>query len=135
MGQVSALGLALPGLQIPGGAGAAVATVQAVPILPSVPYTGTEQPDALRATVRQVGLPGTATIDSVVQAGVGPDGRVNFVLGMWVNIGGPGPTRVDNAPAAVEPSQAHKVVVGATVPVRVAQVGAAQATVLLWDEA
>jgi hypothetical protein len=104
-------------------------------VLPSDPYTGTEAPDALRATVRQIGLPGTATIDSVVPAGVGADGRSNFVLGMWVNVGGPAPTRVDNAPAAVESNQAHKVVVGATVPVRVAQVGSAQATVLLWDEA
>jgi hypothetical protein len=53
---------------------------------------------------------------------------------MWVNTGGPAPMRVDNAPAAVEPHQAHKVVVGATVPVRVAQVGSNYATVLLWDE-
>jgi hypothetical protein len=141
IGQLGARGLTLPGLQLPGAVpvlampmgAAAVATP--VPVLPVVPYTGTESPDALRATVRQVGLPGTATIDGVVPAGTGADGRLNFVLGMWVNIGGPVPMRVDNAPAAVEPHLAHKVAVGATVPVRVAQIGAAQATVLLWDEA
>ena len=141
MGQLGALGLAIPGLQLPGvvpvlamPVAAAVPTV-AAPVLPVVPYTGTETSDALRATVRQIGLPGTATIDAVVPAGTGADGRPTFVLGMWVNIGGPAPMRVDNAPAAVEPHLAHKVTVGATVPARVAQIGASQATVLLWDEA
>jgi hypothetical protein len=140
IGHLGALGLALPGVQLPGAVPVGTMPVAAtaaltMPALPVVPYTGTESPDTLRATVRQVGLPGTATIDTVVPAGTGADGRLTFVLGMWVNIGGPTPTRVDNAPAAVEPHLAHKVAVGATVPVRVAQIGAAQATVLLWDEA
>ena len=145
MGQLGALGLALPGVQLLGAMPGAVPVVAmpvaaslptvAPPALPVVPYTGTETPDTLRATVRQIGLPGTATIDAVVPSGTGADGRLTYVLGMWVNIGGPTPTRVDNAPAAVEPHLAHKVAVGATVPVRVAQIGASQATVLLWDEA
>ena len=105
------------------------------PTLPVVTYTGTESPEAVRATVRQVGLAGTATIASVVPAGAGADGRHNYVLGLSIDIGGAIPMRVDNAPAAVEAQYTHKVALGARVPVRVAQVGAAQATVLLWDEA
>ena len=137
IGQLGAQGLTLPGIQFPGAVPVGTMPVVALtmPVLPVVPYTGTETPDSLRATVRQIGLPGTATIDAVVPAGTGADGRLAFVLGMWVNIGGPSPTRVDNAPAAVEPHLAHKVAVGATVPVRVAQIGTSQATVLLWDEA
>jgi Protein of unknown function (DUF3592) len=119
-----AMGLA--GLGIP---------VQTGPTLPVVSYTGTESPESVRATVRQIGLVGTASISSVVPAGTGADGRQNYVLGLSIDVGGGVPMRVDNAPAAVEPRYAHKVAVGATVPVRVAQVGAAQATVLLWDEA
>ena len=142
IGQLGLQGLAaLQGIQLPGAVPVvamptgAAAAVTPMPALPSVPYTGTETSESLRATVAQVGLAGTATIDSVVPAGVGADGRQNFVLGMWVHIGGPAPLRVDNAPAAVESHLAHKVTIGAKVPVRVAQVGAAQATVLLWDEA
>jgi hypothetical protein len=85
--------------------------------------------------VRQIGLAGRASISSVVPAGTGADGRHNYVLGLSIDVGSGVPMRVDNAPAAVEPQYAYKVTVGATVPVRVAQVGAAQATVLLWDEA
>ncbi len=141
IGQLSVQGLTLPGIQLPGAVPVvampmgAAAVVTPTPVLPSVPYTGTETSESLRATVAQVGLAGTATIDSVVPAGVGADGRQNFVLGMWVHVGGPAPLRVDNAPAAVESHLVHKVVIGAKVPVRVAQIGAAQATVLLWDEA
>jgi hypothetical protein len=132
-------GIQLPGIQLPGAVPAVAmpmgASAVVTPILPSVPYTGTETSESVRATVAQVGLAGTATIDAVVPAGVGADGRQNFVLGMWVHIGGPAPLRVDNAPAAIESHLAHKVVIGAKVPVRVAQIGAAQATVFLWDEA
>jgi hypothetical protein len=120
----AAMGLAGLGIPVPTG-----------PTLPVVTYTGTESPESVRATVRQIGLAGTASISSVVPAGTGADGRQNYVLGLSIDVGGGGPMRVDNAPAAVEPQYAYKVAVGAKVPVRVAQVGAAQATVLLWDEA
>jgi hypothetical protein len=133
--QLSTIGVqppgAVPAVAMPT---SAAALVTPMPVLPSVPYTGTETSESLRAKVAQVGLAGTATIDAVVPAGVGADGRQNFVLGMWVDVGGPAPIRVDNAPTAVESHLAHKVTVGAKVPVRVAQIGAAQATVLLWDE-
>jgi hypothetical protein len=146
IGHLGVQGLTLPGIQLAGvqlpGAVLPMANPAATtdatapaPALPVVPHTGAESADSLRATVSQIGLPGTATIDTVMPAGIGPDGRQIFVVGMWVHIGGPEPLRVENAPTAVESHLAHKVAVGAKVPVRVAQVGAAQATVLLWDEA
>jgi len=101
--------------------------------MPYIPYSGTESPEELLAAVRQIGLPGTATIDAVVRAGAAADGRQNFVLGMWILAGLPSPLRVDNAPTAIDAHLADKVVVGAQVPVRMALVGGTQATVLLWD--
>ena len=124
-------GVALPVLATLGGAMPA----RTGPALPTLTVTGAESPDALRAAVRETGLAGRATIDAVVPAGSAPDGRKAFVLGMWINMGAGTPLRVDNAPTAVEDRFVHKVTVGATVPVRVALVGSAQATVLLWDEA
>ena len=50
-----------------------------------------------------------------------------------VPAGLPAPLRVDNAPTAIEAHLAHKVVLGAQVPARVALAGGTQATVLLWD--
>lgn len=139
-------GMAMPVMAAPGvgmaGGGMPVLVMlggampaQTGPALPTLTVTGAESPDALRAAVRESGLAGTATIDAVVPAGAAPDGRKAFVLGMWINLGAGTPLRVDNAPTAVEDRFVHKVTVGATVPVRVALVGSAQATVLLWDEA
>lgn len=110
-----------------------VSSAPVPPIMPSIPYAGTESPEELLAAVRQIGLPGTATIDAVVSAGTAADGRQNFVLGMWILAGQPAPLRVDNAPTAVDAHLAHKVVVAAQVPVRLALVGGTQVTVLLWD--
>jgi hypothetical protein len=55
MGQLGALGLALPGLSLPGGAPVAAAPLVAT--MPSVQYTGTESPEALRAVVREAASP------------------------------------------------------------------------------
>jgi hypothetical protein len=101
--------------------------------MPTIPYSGTESPEDLLAAVRQIGLPGTATIDAVVPAGTAADGRQNFVLGMWILAGLPAPLRVDNAPTAVDAHLAHKVALAAQVPVRIALIGGTQVTVLLWD--
>jgi hypothetical protein len=109
----------------------------AVPVLslPSVTLTGTETPQVLRAAVRAAGAPGTAVIDAVSPAGTAPDGRRIYLLSMWITMSDGARLRVDNTPNAVESANAHKVVVGASVPVRVALAGGAQATVLLWEEA
>jgi hypothetical protein len=152
MGSLGALGLSIPGITLPGAPVAnpppppaytpppavdpytgPVTVAPIVPVMPSIPYTGLEPADELLATVREFGLPGTATIDMVVPAGTAADGRQNFVLGMWILIGIAAPLRVDNASTAVEGQFAHKVVLNAQVPVKVALVGGAQATVLLWE--
>jgi hypothetical protein len=107
----------------------------APPSLPSLTLTGTETPQALRAAVQAVGAAGTAVVDACTPAGTTPDGRAIYLLGMWITMADGARLRVDNTPNAVDPAHAHKVVVGASVPVRVALAGGAQATVLLWDEA
>jgi hypothetical protein len=155
LGSIGAHGLSIPGIVLPGAPSTnppppppqpasdlppavdpwtvPVSSAPVPPTMPSIPYSGTESPEELLAAVRQVGLPGTATIDAVVPAGTAADGRQNFVLGMWILAGLPSPLRIDNAPTAVEAHLAHKVVLNAQVPVRIALVGGTQATVLLWD--
>jgi hypothetical protein len=161
MGSLGAHGLSIPGILLPGAPAdqpalvapgpppspppppplppavdpytVPVSSAPVPPVMPYIPYSGVESPEELLSAVRQIGLPGTATIDAVVRAGTATDGRQNFVLGMWILAGLPAPLRVDNAPTAIDAQLAHKVVLGAQVPVRMALVGGTQATVLLWD--
>ena len=96
-------GGAMPGMGMPG--------------MTAMPGQGTV--DALRAQVSATGIDGTATIVSATDSGVVVGANKLFNVQMTVNVPGKAPYQETSA-AMVPPEDAAKVVVGATVPVKVA---------------
>jgi hypothetical protein len=133
-----------PGTGSPGAP--AVPTLPGAPAIPTLPggapaiptlpddYAANLPADQLREQVRATGATGRAIIDAVHQ--VGPQGdKMEYLLGMWVQLDSGPAYRLDNAPATVEVRYAARVRPGVTVPLRTAQVpSGVTMTVLEWDK-
>jgi len=120
-----------PGQSMAGPAQATRMTTPQMPDLPRLPRQPTSRED-LKAQIRSVGVPGTATLTAVFPMPAVDDRRL-FRMDLLVRLDNGASYVEQNEPVPGEQEHATKAIAGTRVPVRVARVDGVSVTLFEWE--